>query len=338
MNPKKYIDFRRQIILLLILSAVGYIVLSSCSKKPQKVYRVGIVSGVEAFADMADGFELKMTELGYIEGKNIFYDIERSEDDQAAVERAVGKFVADKVDLIFAFPTEPALAAKAATKGTDIPVIFGYAGLEGNNLVRDIYKPGGNVTGIRFPGQELTAKRLEILHELAPAAERIGIIYDLNYPNAEPALAALRQTAPSIGVKLVEIPVANAADIRAELKKKKESSDIGMDAILIMPDILSHTHEGFRAIIKFANEHKIPVGGGQTFQAEWGAVFGYSPYDVEMGEMAALIADRILKGTPAGTIMVVTPPAHLCINYKVIKELGLELPQGLLSRSDEIIR
>jgi putative ABC transport system substrate-binding protein len=329
--------FRQQILLATLLIAVC-IFLSACIGKKPKVYRIGIVSGVEAFANIADGFKDKMTELGYIEGKNIVYDFQRLNADRKGEERVAKKFIDEKVDLIFAFPTEPALAAKTATKGTNISVVFALAGVEGTGLVESVSHPGGNITGVRFPGPELTAKRLEILHELVPEAKRIGIIYDSNYPNATPALEALRQTTLSIGVTLVEIPVVDAAGIRAELEKRTELNDIGIDAILIMPDILSHTLEGFGAIIKFANEHKLPVGGGQTFQADWGAVFGYSPYDIEIGELAAPIADKIFKGILAGTVMVVTPPAHLWINYKKAQELGLNVSEGLLSRADKLIR
>jgi putative ABC transport system substrate-binding protein len=337
MQINKNINFRWQIVLVFILVILTAF-WGSCSKKPQKVYRVGIISGVDTFIDMADGFKTKMAELGYIEGGNITYDLQKLNNDPEGDERVARKFVADKVDLIFAFPTEPALAAQEAAKGTNIPIVFGFAGLQGNKLVESVFKPGGNITGVRFPGPELTAKRLEILHEFVPSAKRIGIIYDPDYPNADSALEALRPTASSIGLLLVEIPAVSAADIRAALKKRTESANVGMDAILIMPDILCHTLEGFAEITKFADKHKLPIGGGHISQADTGAMFGYSPDNFEMGELAATLADKILKGTPAGTIMVITPPAHLRINYKRASELGLSVPEGLLNRADEIIR
>jgi len=327
----------QQILFLTLLVAI-FTLLSSCGKKTQKVYHVGIVSGAEPFANIADGFKTKMTELGYIEGKNIVYDFQKLNADPAGEKRVAGKFVADKVDMIFAFPTEPAVAAKAAAQGTDIPVVFALAGIEGNNLVESVLKPGGNITGVRFPGPEITAKRLEILHELAPQVKRIYLIYDPNYPNTRSSLDSLHKTAPSLGMTLVEDTVSNIKELQAALQARAALDDIGIDAIFIMPEILTQSPEGWAMIIMFANEHKLPVGGGMVYTAEHGAVFSVVPDSVEMGTLAATLADKIFKGTPAGTIMVVTPQSQLWLNYKAIQELGLTVNEGLLSKAEKIIR
>jgi len=331
------IRFRQQI-LLAILLVVVCVFLSSCSEKKPKVYRVGILSGAEPFASIANGFKAKMTELGYIEGKNIVYDFQKSNADPVGEQQVVKKFVADKVDLIFVFPTEPAVAAKVATQGTNIPVVFAMAGIEGNNLVESVSKPGGNITGVRYPGPESTVKRLEFLRELVLHAKRILITYDPNYPNATSALQQLRPAVSSSGLQLVENPVNNVKELKAALQKRAALDDIGIDAILIMPDILNHSPDGFEAILEFANEHKVPIGGGMDFTADLGAMFSYVPDNIDQGRLAATLADKIFKGTPAGTIMVVTPESHLRLNYKVIKELGLDVSEGLLNRADEIIR
>jgi putative ABC transport system substrate-binding protein len=337
MKLSKQIDFGRQI-LLLILMVVACVLLNSCAKKTQKVYRVGIVSGAEPFVDIADGFKTKMTELGYIEDKNIVYDFHKLDADPTGVEQVVRKFVADKVDLIFAFPTEPAVAAKVAAKGTNIPVVFAMAGIEGDNLVESIIQPSGNITGVRYPGPEDTLKRLEILHELVPHAKRVYLIYDPNYPNAPMALGGLRPATPSLGITLVEDPVNNIKELRAALQVRDKLDDIGIDVILLMPDILNHSPDGFGAILKFANKHKVPIGGGMNFTADLGAMFSLVPDNVEQGMLVAPLVDKIFKGTPAGSIMVITPPSRLRLNYKVIKELGLTVPEGLLSSAKEIIR
>jgi putative ABC transport system substrate-binding protein len=328
---------KKQILVLILLVAVC-VFLSSCGKKTQKVYRVGIVSGAEPFADIADGFKAKMTELGYTEGKNIIYDLQKVTTGAGDEQQIARKFVEDNVDLIFAFPTEPAVAAKTATQGTNIPVVFALAGIEGNNLVESISKPGRNITGVRFPGPELTVKRLELLHELAPDAKRVYLIYDPNYPTASSALKQLHSVASSMNATLVEDTANNIKELNAALQKRSASDDIGIDAILIMPEILTQTPDGFGALLKFANEHKVPIGGSICFTADLGAMFSLIPDNVEMGKQAAVLADKIFKGTPAGSIMVVTPDSRLRLNYKVIQELGLTVPEGLLSMADEVIR
>jgi len=337
MNQSKQLKSGWKIILATFL-IMACLFISGCGEKKEteKVYRVGIVSGARAFIEIADGFKAKMTELGYIEGRNIVYDLHELDADPAGEKRVARRFVGDKVDLIFAFPTGPAFAAKAAAQGTNIPVVFALAGIEGNNLVESVPKPGGNITGVRFPGPESTVKRLDILHELAPQANRIYIIYDYNYPNAHSAIEQLRPAIRDMGLTLVEDPVNNLEELQAALQKRAALDDIGIDAILMMPDILTHSSEGFREILKFANEHKVPIAGSMA--SDLGAVFSYSPDTFEMGILAAIQADRIFKGTtPAGTIMVVTPTLYLRLNYKVIKELGLNVSEGLLSKAKEII-
>jgi putative ABC transport system substrate-binding protein len=335
----KQIKNRRQI-LLVVCFITAFAFLSGCGEKAQeeKVYRVGIVSGVNIMFDIADGFKAKMTELGYVEGENIVYDLHTLNADPAGERRVVRKFVEDKVDLIVSFPTEPTIAAKAATQGTGIPVIFVMAAIEGSNLVESVSKPGGNITGSRFPGPENTVKRLEILHELVPQARRIYIIYDPNYPTVPHALEQLRPAASSWGLTLVEDQVNNPDEFKTALQKRAALDDIGVDAILIMPEVLSQTPEGFEALLTFANEHTLPLGGTFVGTVYAGAIFSYSTPNAELGVLVAPLADKILKGTPAGTIPVVTPEASLRLNYKVMQKLGLEVSEGLMSQAVEIVR
>jgi len=101
------------------------LLLGACGGQPPKVYHVGVLSGLQFDANITDGFKARMTELGYVEGQNIQYGIQQTDFDMAAYRRILQKFVADKVDLIVVFPTEASLEAKAATQGTNIPVVFG---------------------------------------------------------------------------------------------------------------------------------------------------------------------------------------------------------------------
>ena len=323
---------------VLVWIVVVTLLLSGCGAPTPKVYRVGILSGVDAFASMADGFKAKMTELGYVEGKNVVYDVQKTNVDSVAEQRILQKFVADKVDLIFVFPTEPAVAAKTATQGTSIPVVFASANLEGVDLVKSVREPGGNISGVRYPGPDLAVKRFEFLLEFAPQVKRLWITFDANYPATKSALEVLRPVVLSKGVTLVEVPVTSVADIQADLQARAKSGDIGMDAILIMPELLSQSPDGWAVISKFAAEHKVPIAGSAGFEADQGALFSYIPDNVETGKLAAPLADKILKGTQVGTIPVVTPESRLRINYKVAQALGLTVPEGLLRQASEVIR
>jgi putative ABC transport system substrate-binding protein len=322
-----------------ILIVIGSLFFSACEfQSTPQVYRVGILNGATIFSEIADGFKAKMTELGYVEGENIIYDVRQSNGDRAEEQQILKQFVADEVDLIFVFPTGSAVAARAATQGTDIPVVFAMTFIEGTNVIENVRQPGGNMTGVRAPGPEEIVKRLEILHELVPQAKRVYVTYEENYPANQSAIKALRPVAASLDITLVEAPVISAADIQADLQARAASDDIGLDAILIMPDPLSHSPAGWPLISEFATEHKVPIGGGAAFVAEAGAVFSYVSDYVETGKLAAISADKILKGTPAGTIPVATPVQSFRINYKQAQELGLTVPRTMLNLATEIIR
>ena len=323
---------------LLILLALACVLLNGCSEKQKKVYRVGILCGVDFFADTADGFKTKMSELGYVEGENIVYDSQKTMFDPVAEQRILQKFVDDKVDLILTFPTEVSLAAKAATQGTDIPVVFANANIEGVGLVNSVREPGGNVTGVRYPGPDLAIKRFEILLELAPRAKRLWIPYQQGYPIVVSQLEVLRPAAESLGVSLIEAPATNAGDIQADLNVRAKLGDIDIDAMLMIAEPLAVNPEAFAVFGKFAAKHKIPVGGALMSVKGHDSIFGVSTKNIAVGRQAAVIADKILKGAPAGTIPVVSAESYLKINYRAAQELGLNVSEGMLSRADEIIR
>src|SRR4030042_6970328 len=134
MVRNKRTGFGLQAVLASLLSAV--IFLGGCTTtQNEKVYHVGVLSVLDFVADITDGLKAKMTELGYIEGENIVYDVQKTDFDMAAYKSILKKFVDDKVDLIFVFPTEASIEAKGATEGTTIPVVFTNAFTEDTGLV-----------------------------------------------------------------------------------------------------------------------------------------------------------------------------------------------------------
>jgi putative ABC transport system substrate-binding protein len=324
----------------LILIVVGSLFLSGCGAQiASKTYRVGILSGHPAFAAVADGFIAQMDELGYVEGKNIVYDLQETGSDAERMKEISQKFVADEVDLILTITHGAALAAKAATEGTDIPVVFAIAQTEDATLVENVRNPGGNITGVRYPGPDLAAKRLELLLEIAPQTKRVYATYRSEYPAALNALeTGLRPAVSTTDVTLVEVPIASVDDLKADLQARASADDIGFDAILILPEPLSQSPDGWAEISAFAVEHKLPIGGSAAIQYERGAVFTYNIDNVEVGGLAGPLVDKVLNGVEAGSIPIVTPESYLRINHKQAQELGLIVPDGLLLMADEVIR
>jgi putative ABC transport system substrate-binding protein len=333
----KYIRFRRQMLLAILLVSVC-VFSSSCSEKKPKVYRVGILCGLDYIGAIPDMFKPEMAELGYIEGENIVYNIQRTNFEPVREKQILKRFVEDKVDLIFTFPTEVSMAAKAATQGTNIPVIFAIANIEGTGLVESVRQPGGNITGVRYPGPDLAIKRFETMLELAPNAKRMWVPYQRGYPIISSQMEVLHPAAEAVGVTLIEFPADNAAEVQVELDARNKLDDIGFDAILFIPEPLSCTDDAFEVIAKFAYEHKMPIGGITMQVGDYGSIFGIDVDDPKTVRQAAILADKILRGTQAGTIPVVSAESFFEINYKVAQELGLNVSEGLLGRADKIIR
>ncbi len=322
---------------ILIGAILIFLFLCGCSPKP-RVYRIGILSGADTFMNITDGFKAKMTELGYKEGANVNYDFQKLDTDPVNERRIAEKLIANKVDLILAFPTEPALIAKTAALKAGIPVVFAMGTIEETGLVESVRHPGGNITGVRFNGPDLLVKEFEILLELAPHTKRVWIIYDTKYPAGISTMEVLRPFAVSKKVVLVETHVGNKEDLDATLKARARLNDTGIDAIKMIPDIVTLTPDGFELICKFAMEHRIPISGGILSNADQGGFFSYMPDYHSIGKQAASLVDKILKGSPAGTIPVVSPEPYLRINYKTAQRLGLNVPEDLLSQANEVIR
>ena len=218
------------------------------------------------------------------------------------------------------------------------PVVFAFAQTEGGKLVASVSEPGENITGVRYPGSDLTIKRFEYLLEIAPHTKQVWLTYKENYSPAINALEVLRPVASSADVILIEVPITSVENLAADLQARAESEDVGFDAILIMPEPLSQSASGWAEISAFAAEHKLPIAGSAAFEAEQGAIFSYNVNNYETGELAAPSVDKIFKGIPAGTIPVITPEPYLRLNYGTVQELGLTVPEGLLSMADEIIQ
>jgi putative ABC transport system substrate-binding protein len=320
------------VIIAMLLSGCG-------ATEKAKVYKVGILVGLEFVAPIADGFKAGMTDLGYIEGKNIVYDIQVTNFDIPTYQSILKKFVDDKVDLIVVTPTEATIEAKAIAQGTDVPVVFSFAFTEGMGIIDSVREPGGNITGVRFPGVDITLKRYDMMRAIAPNAKRIWMPYQKGYPIVPPQVDALKPLAEADGITLIEFPANNAAEVQAELDKRAAATDdIGMDAILALVEPLMVDTGVFTTVAKFAYDHKLPFGGVYNPAGEYSSIFGVNVDFVESGRLAAPLADKVLKGTKAGTIPAVSPQQFIQINYKVAQQLGFAVPEGLLKQANEIIR
>ncbi len=319
------------------LFAAAILILNGCKTNP-KMYHVGVLSGLDAFYAITDGFKEKMTELGYVEGKSIVYDVQKMNIDIDAYKKALNRFVANKVDLILTFPTEASIEAKSITQGTGIPVVFANVFTENTGLVNSVREPGGTMTGVRWVGPDMALQRLEILRDLVPQAKRIWVPYLKDYPIVKSQLEPLRKACAAAGLLLAEIPAANATELEAALQKQVLLSGNPPDAILLIAEPFSIMPDAFLVVCTFAKNHKIPVGGAYLSIGGCESLFGLIPQSIPQGRQAAFLVDKILKGAHPGAIPVVSAECYLLINYKAVAALGLKVNEGLLSKANEVVR
>jgi putative tryptophan/tyrosine transport system substrate-binding protein len=321
-------------VVIIAVALLYFFVLKKEEIQP-KTYHVGVLSAVDYFFPIVDALKTNMADLGYIEGENIFYDVQKG---PAVGNQAIlNKFVQDKVDLIVVFPTEATLEAKEATKNTNIPIISLVAYFEGNGLINTTQNPGGNITGVRLSINEVCAKRLETLNKIDPSAKRIMVPYLKDYTTVQPGLDTVKTIAASLGLTIVEAPFASPPEMTSYFSALA-SGDVGFDAILLIAEPVSIVTDFADQIFAFADAHKIPVAGVDVKDVASGPILGIMASNSEYARLAAPIADKIFRGTLVGSIPIATPENDLEINYKVIRSLGLTVPEDVLDLATKVVR
>ncbi|HHT48285.1 MAG TPA: hypothetical protein GXZ98_03210 [Firmicutes bacterium] len=319
----------------LILFLCCTFLFTGCRK--EKIYRIGVLSGLDYGYDIVVGFQEKMTELGYVEGKNVVYDIQRSNFDMAEYQKILQKFVADKVDLIFTFPTEATIEAKLATAESKIPVVFGFCNIEDNDLINSIREPGGNITGVRYPGPDLTIKRFELMRAIVPEATRYWIPIQKGYP-LDCQIDALIPVAKAAGVQIEFFPAADAAELQAELDRRGQAADPGFDVILFLAEPLTVTPDAFAVLNNFAAPRRMPIAGALISEGDYGTIFGVNIDFIATGRQSATVVDQVLKGADPAVTPVISSESFFQINYGIVQKIGLNLDETILNQADEIIR
>lgn len=303
-----------------------------------KIYKIGILSGLDFFLGTETGFKNRMTELGYVEGKNIVYDFYKVTNNSEEAKKILQKFIDDKDDLIFVFPTNVAMQAKEMTINTKIPVVFNNSSVEGTNLVQSIENPGDNVTGVRQDGTDIAVKRYLAMRQLVPSAKRFVVFYQTKLLIIPPQLTQLRKLTKADGIKLIEVPADSKTDVQAYLQAQDKLSSPSFDVILLIVEPLGVSPVTFTFLAEFASRHNIPIGGAIVSAGGYESLFGVSTDNVVSGKQAAPLVDRILKGTDPGSISVITAQTFLQINLKAANKMGIKISDDIISQANKVIK
>ena len=275
-----------------------------------------------------------LKETGYVEGENVTIVYRWAEGRYDRLPELAADLVRRRVAVIAALGGVPSvMAAKAAT--TTIPVVFLVSEDPVSfGLVASLARPGGNLTGVNFFNAELTAKRLELLRELVPAATRVAVL--VNPANAETTESVLRDVA------------AAARTMGLQIKAFSASTSPEIDAafatlVLERPDALFVAGDGFflSRRVQLANltvRHAIPAAFSVRQYVEAGGLMSYGSDPLDMYRQIGVYTGSILKGAkPADLPVVQSTKFELVINAQTARMLGLTVPDKLLVAADEVI-
>jgi putative ABC transport system substrate-binding protein len=326
------VDRRR----FLLTTVAGALIapLGADAQQGGKVYRIGFLSGnpPSDTQQALDTFRARLRDLGYVEGRNLLIEYRYADGKYDRLPQLAAELVRLKVEAIFAFSTPGARAAKNATGS--IPIVFGVVSDPiAAGLVATMTRPGANVTGVTPDNPELSAKRVSLLKEAVPAATRMTVLTNPDFPATSKMVAETRLAAKTLGVNLRVLEVRQPAELAKvfDVMAKAEAK-----ALVVLPDPMFIAEA--RKIAELALTSRIPAMFHLRRFVEMGGLLSYGAEYTEMFQQGAVLMDKVLKGAKPSNLPVELPwHFALVINLKTAKALGLTIPPSLLARADHVI-
>jgi putative ABC transport system substrate-binding protein len=286
----------------------------------------------ESDAYRVSAFQQGLKESGYVEGQNLTIEYRWAEDHYDRLPALAADLVHRQVAVIAATSTPAALAAKAAT--TTVPIVFELASDPVKlGLVASLSRPGGNVTGVTQASEEIAPKRLELLHELLPAAKVMALLVNPAVPIlAEPQTREALSAASTLGLELHVLNASTEGDFDPVFAKLHE---LRAGGLVIGGDAFFTSH--VEQLAALALRDGVPaVYQWRAFVAA-GGLMSYGSSITETHRLVGIYAGRILKGDkPADLPVQQATKVELYINLKTAKALGITFPLTLLGRADEV--
>ncbi|MEO7854639.1 MAG: ABC transporter substrate-binding protein [Rubrivivax sp.] len=316
------------------LAAMPLALTLSVMAQPKRPLRVAWVSTERKDAPSRNfaAFRAGLSELGYVEGRDLVIDAWWGEGSREQLEKLVPEILRTQPDVLLA-SGGLALGALIRT-GVKLPIVFSVSAdpVEAK-FVQSFARPGGNMTGVSLFTLALVGKRLEFLKEILPGARKVALIANPQHPGESQELDAAQAAASRLGLAVRYFPVKNEAELELAFADIARQRD---DAILAFADGFTM---GFAArIAAFSLQHKIPAIDGWAQFAHRGNLLIYGPVVQEVHRRLAAYVDKIGKGAKPGDLPVELPTkVELVINLKTARAIGIAIPQTLLLRADEVI-
>jgi putative tryptophan/tyrosine transport system substrate-binding protein len=282
--------------------------------------------------DAIDAFRARLRELGYVEGQNLLIEYRYGDGKYEGLTQLAADLVGLKVDVIFAYGTPAARAAKKAT--STIPIVFSVVSDPlAAGLVASLTRNSGNVTGVTPNNPDLSAKRVSLLKEAVRAAAHMGVLANPDFAATPHMLEETKLGAQSLGVELQIVQVHAPSELAKAFDVLTSAKARGL-IVLADPMFLAQR----RKIVELAMSHRLPAIYHLRYFVESGGLISYGAEYPEMFRQGADLVDRILKGAKPGDLPIEQPWRYaLTINLKTAKALGVTIPPSLLLRADQAI-
>jgi putative ABC transport system substrate-binding protein len=269
-----------------------------------------------------------LRDAGYTEGRNIRLEIRNAEGKADRLAEKASELVRLKVDMIVAFQTPAATAAKEATG--EIPIVMALVGDPvGTGLVASYARPGGNVTGTAAGSTEVAGKTVELIREVFPSARRFAVLANETDPFTTPFLAAMGLAAGSADMEMEPVMARPGEPLDAAFESIAGKR---VAAVVIQGSMVR------KEAIDLVMKHRLPAFGISRELPVAGGLMGYFASFDEMYFDTAVYVDKILRGAKPADLPVSFPRKfELVINLKNARALGIEVPATLLARADEVI-
>jgi putative ABC transport system substrate-binding protein len=306
------------------------------AQQPARVRRVGMLlyyseidpEGKDRIAD----FEQELQRLGWTIGRDLQIERRWAAADTNRLRRYAAELVSLGPDIILAQTTWAAAPLQQLTE--TVPIVFVAAtDPVGAGLVSSMSRPGGNATGFTLSEYGTSGKWLELLKDIAPHLKRVAVVRDPTIAAGIGQLGAIQSVAPSLGVELTPVGLRDAAEIESAIAAFARAPSGGL---IVTASVLAVSHR--ELIIMLADRYKLPAVYSLRRFVTDGGLISYAPDSRGQFRRAAGYVDRILKGEKPADLPVQAPTKYeLVINLKTAKALGLEVPDTLLARADEVI-
>jgi putative ABC transport system substrate-binding protein len=310
--------------------------LAARAQQGERIRRIGVLGGAAAddsenqrrYATFLQGLQ----QLGWTDGHNVRIDARWAAGNAADSRKYAAELVALAPDVILALGSVSVGPLLQATR--TVPIVFTVVpDPVGAGFVDSLSRPGGNATGFLTFEYGLCGKWLELLKEIAPGVTRAAVLRDPAISAGIGQFAVIQSVAPSVGVDVSPVNLSDAAGIERAVTAFARSANGGL---ILTSSALSVVHR--ELIITLAARHKLPAVYFERFYVAGGGLISYGSNFLDEFRRAAGYVDRILKGEKPTDMPVQAPTKYeLVINLKTAKALGLNVPQTVLNRADEVI-